>query len=535
MASIWSSRDLSGTRDAVLVNGLATLAGCISIVLAIILRPEDQAFGPGLGVALSATGVLLVWSLTLAVRAWRRGEHSGWCWAVMALGGPEAVLLGVVAYLIRFVLPFSSLGDWAYETGLIVFLPVGAIAYLVAVPMTWWRLRGAARRDAESSAGLRAGGDAGATTRSHWKRGLIWFCAVAGLLTALLLPFPLFLYCVSWSSMHWRVHNWKTWVMENTPIFVAEPAAGALTLSSHKAAVDLYYHALMSGRVSRKRLLSEVNSTDYIIQECAFTGLELADPQAALSVADQIGQGSIFAWMTDLLQRAGNMIGRRGTREQIRYFLDQDTTESPPDAAFMKGLLDALDIRRAFLPELTSSCKKTSTSREHGLMILAERLPPKDLPGVWAEFLADSDPLRRQQAIKCIPYISDMNARLAVLVACFESPDPSVRQEIQQLWLVYHSYAVHGCESGDTVLVKRLVNALLPALDEADRATRCAAACSLYALVGAHWKLRRDWYFFSDVLRCQAKGESVAWATEKEQDKLESIRAAARKWLDDHK
>jgi len=39
MASIWSSRDLSGTRDAVLVNGLATLAGCISIVLAIILRP----------------------------------------------------------------------------------------------------------------------------------------------------------------------------------------------------------------------------------------------------------------------------------------------------------------------------------------------------------------------------------------------------------------------------------------------------------------------------------------------------------------
>jgi len=144
MASFWSSPNLSGTRDAVLVNGLAALAGCASIVLAMILRPDDQAFGPALGVALSATGVLLVWSLTLAVRAWRRGERSGWAWAVMVLGGPEIVLLCTLALLVRFVFPcsFSSPLQWDYGTGMIVFLPVGTIAYLGAMPVTWWQIRG---------------------------------------------------------------------------------------------------------------------------------------------------------------------------------------------------------------------------------------------------------------------------------------------------------------------------------------------------------------------------------------------------------
>ncbi|MGD0092578.1 MAG: hypothetical protein ABSE73_21900 [Planctomycetota bacterium] len=169
MASFWSNRNLPGTRDAVLVHGLTMLAGCISIVLVIILRPNDEAFCAALGVAFSATGVLLVWSLTLAVRAWRRGEHNGWCWAVMVLGGPETLLLSVIAYPIRFVFLHAAPLQWAYETGIIVFLPVGAIAHVVAVAVTWWRLRRAAKRDA----------GAGLQPRSHWKRGLVWFCAAA--------------------------------------------------------------------------------------------------------------------------------------------------------------------------------------------------------------------------------------------------------------------------------------------------------------------------------------------------------------------
>ena len=345
---------MGGTRDAVLVNGLATLAGCTSIVLAIVLRQNDEAFGPGLGVALSATGVLLVWSLTLAVRAWRRGERNGWVWAVMVLGGLETVLLGTMAFLIRFVLPFSSPFEWAYETGLIVFLPVGAIAYLAAVPVTWWRLRRAARRDANT----------GLPTRSHWKRGLIWFCAVAGLLTALLLPGPLFLYCSDWdrgssgSDMDKEFLNWRIWVWENTPVFVADTAAGALAPSSHPVAWNLYVCALRTGRVSKNRLLAEVNSTDSKAQ-CALLGLERSDPQAALALADQIGQGSFSVTSTSLQGRAGWTMGRHGTPERIRYFFDQAATQSPPDVTFMSSLCDVLANRPEFLPEIASFAGKT--------------------------------------------------------------------------------------------------------------------------------------------------------------------------------
>ncbi|MGD0091433.1 MAG: hypothetical protein ABSE73_16060 [Planctomycetota bacterium] len=530
MPSFWSNRNLSGTRDALLVNGLATLAGCASIVLAIILDVNDPSFGPGLGVALSATGVLLVWSLTLAFRAWRRGERSGWCWAVMVLGVLETVLLGAVAYLVRFVFPFTSPFDWAYETGLIVFLPVGAVACLGALPVAWWRMRRAAKRDAK----------AGIERRRHWKRGLIWFCGVAALLIALLLPCPLFLYCCdrefSNYSYAWQIrperHTWTAWAAGNTPVFVADPAAEVLALSSHKAAADLYLRALESGRVSKNRLLAEVKATNLSTQESAFQGLELADPEAALVLADQIGQGRITS-SPNLLLRAGALLWQRGTKERIGYFLDQAATQSPPNPQFMSGLLRNLRDRPDCLPELTDFCGKDSPSRETALASLAQILPPKDLPRLWAEFLKDSDPLRRKQAIMAIQHIPNLNRRLAIVAACLESPDPAVRQELRQGLHLLHSVFCY-VKPADPALVKRIVQGLLPVLDDADRNIRCAAARSLAWVVDDHGTMQKESTFFLILLGRLEGGKRVE-ATPEEQEMLESVRAAAKKWLDEHK
>ncbi|MGD0092116.1 MAG: hypothetical protein ABSE73_19555 [Planctomycetota bacterium] len=541
MASFWSNRNLSGTRDALLVNGLAMLACCISIVLASILDPHDEAFGPGLGVALSATGVLVVWSLTLAVRAWRRGERSGWGWAVMVLGGPETVLLGAIAYLIRFVFSFSSPFDWAYDTGVIVFLPVGAIAYLGAAPVTWWRLRRAAKRD--SSAGLRAGRDAGATTvRSHWKRGLIWFCAVAALLVALLLPCPLFLYCADFKcGAVWHRHRdhatwtWRRWVLENTPVFVAEPTAASLKLSSHRTAVELYFCTLWSGRVSKKRLLAEVNSTDPEAQDCAFQGLVCGDIQEAVAVADQIAQGSIAASSPNLRRDAGFVMGLRGTAERIRYFLAQAATQSPPHPDFMAGLLEFLVNRRELLPEVASFCRKDSPSREHALQVLAGMLPPKDLPGVWAEFLSDSDPLRREQAIKAVAFIGDANMQFASLVALLcRRLDPSVCQQMKN-WLQRSYWVFLDCKTSDPALIKLVTPYLLTTLDccDDDRRIRWLAAFNLSWLLYDGQGTLQEWSFFGSLLERQKRGDT-AQATPEEQKMLESVRATSKKWLDEH-
>ncbi|MGD0090567.1 MAG: hypothetical protein ABSE73_11660 [Planctomycetota bacterium] len=559
MASLWSNRNFGGTRDAVLVYGLATLAGCASIVLAHTLRPEDEAFAPGLGVALSATGVLLVWSLTLAVRAWRRGERSAWCWAVMVVGGPETVLLGVIAYFIRVVFPFSSLFDWVYETGLIVFLPVGAIAYLVAVTVAWWRVRRAARqiRGHDPISGCLEIGIV--SPDLHWKRGLICCCALAGLLVVLLLPGPLFLYCAHWDRQN-SDRSWRTWIKEHTPVFVADPAAVAaralesfyyddflpwitpheptslLSSSFGPRRPCLYYCALCSGRVSKNRLLAELNSTNYEAVE-AFYGLKLADPQAALALADEIGQGRFSATSFGLGEQAGELMGGQGTTERIRYFLAQAATQSPPNADFVDGVLWGLGHRVEFLPELISFCRQDYPNRRAALMALVDMLPPKDLPGVLAEFLADRDPARRKQTLETFRFIPDANARLAMVAAGFESRDPAVRQEMQSaLTLPYLNVFSLG-EPIDPALMKRLVRTFLQVLDDADRSTRCAAAYSLSYLVdnnGTYLALRKEYGFFNSWFVRLDHGEPVGPPAE-EQEMVESVRAAARKWLDEHK
>ncbi|MGD0091752.1 MAG: hypothetical protein ABSE73_17695 [Planctomycetota bacterium] len=536
MASIWSSRNFSGTRDAVLVNGLSALAGCTGIMLATILDPNDQAFGPGLGVALAATGVLLAWSLTLAVRAWRRGERSGWCWAVMVLGGLEAVLLGTAALLIKFVFWFYTpyrCFQWACDTGVIVFLPVGMLAYLGAVPVTWWRLRRAARqiRGHDPISGcLEIGIVSPDLPHSHWKRGLVWFYAAAMLLIALLLPCPLFLHCCYWHC-HGPDHTWRTWVVEHTPVFVADPAAGALKLFSHAAVVELYDCALRSGRVSKNRLLTEVNSGYFNGEACAFDGLTLADPQAALALGDQIGQTWTSGRQSCLPRYAGRLMGERGTLARIRYFFNQAATQSPPSWEFMCSLLSGLCGRPEFLPELASFCRKDSESRGEALQALASMLPPKDLPRDWQQSVTFS--------------IRDRKARLAIIVACFESRDPPLHQDLQEVvhfipWVfVFHDY-----KSSDPALTKELVQFLLPILDDADGRIRCYAAGSLSMLIDGNGKLQRDCHFFDGLLVCvvrhtffdlsRSRAKSADLAPE-EQAMLESTRAAAEQWFNEHK
>ncbi|MGD0091062.1 MAG: hypothetical protein ABSE73_14180 [Planctomycetota bacterium] len=529
MASFWSNRNLSGTRDAVLINGLATLAGCTGLVLAFVLDPEDQAFGPGLGVALSATGVLLVWSLTLAVRAWRRGERSRWGRAVRILGGLETVLLVAIVFLIGYGFPFSNPSqwfEWQWKTGMIVFLPVVGIAWLGATLVAWWRVRRAARRDAKE----------GMQGRSQWKRGLIWFCAVAALLVALLLPCPLFLYCAEWERYNdMELRTWRGRVLENTPVFVADTAAGPLALSSWAEAVELYQCALWSGRISKKRLLAEVNSTDQYAQDCAYAGLERADPQAALALADRIGQGRTSGTSPTLRGRAGDLMARRGTPERIRYFLDQYATHPSPSSAFMDSLLCSLSNRPEFLPELASFCRKDFPNRMVALRAIAAMSPTaKDLPAIWAGFLADRDSSRRRSALDVIPYIRDANARLAILVAGFESPDPYVRQETQWQCDRWPFEVLGDFESRDPALMKRLIQSLLPVLDDADRRIHCGAARSLSWLFDNHGTLHEEYTFFCILCDRLAGWQAVGDAPD-EPKMLESVRAAARKWLDEHK
>ncbi|MGD0092733.1 MAG: hypothetical protein ABSE73_22710, partial [Planctomycetota bacterium] len=354
--------------------------------------------------------------------------------------------------------------------------------------------------------------------RSHWKRGLIWFCGGVALMLALLLPGPLFVYC-SYCEYRRESHTWRTWVAHHTPVFVADPAAWALSLSSHSKAAELYRGALFTGRVSKNRLLAELNSTDATNQCFAFLGLKRADPQAALAEAERIGQGSFLRSPGALDSAAGMAMGQQGTPERIRHFLDLAATQAPP-SDFMRNVLWWSSSRPELLPDLSSFCKKNSPYREVALGLLAEKVPPKDLPGYWTELLADSDSPRRQQAINTIHNIKLVNVRLTVLATLFESTDPSVRQDLRQCLPIVH-YAFLDGWTGDSALVKRLVKCLLPLLDDSDLNIRSQAADSFVLLLDRREKRA----FFQELRQIAPKTPEM----------YEAYRAAARKWLEIHK
>ena len=195
----------------------------------------------------------------------------------------------------------------------------------------------------------------------------------------------------------------------------------------------------------------------------------------------------------------------------------------------MHGLLYGLHDIPEILPELTSLCRKDPKNRQVALYALARALRPKDLPGFGAEFLADSDPVRRHQAMQAIPAIRDASARLAIIAAGLESPDPAVRQELRQ-WLPSAYLFFRDCRSSAPALVKRLVQALLPVLNDDDPGIRCAAACSLASLVDDHGSMQKTFNFFNSLHYDLLHG--IPWqAKPLEPEMLEAVRAAAEKWL----
>jgi hypothetical protein len=194
----------------------------------------------------------------------------------------------------------------------------------------------------------------------------------------------------------------------------------------------------------------------------------------------------------------------------------------------MVNLFWAVGNRPELLPDLATYCKKDSSkNREHALAVLARILPPKDLPSYWTELLADSDSSRRRQAIEKIVRIDSVDVRLTILAAGFESPDPSVRQDMRQcLPGLFNAFRYGG--SADGVLVKRLVQRLLPFLDDSAPSIRRAAAQSFLWLLGENGLLWNE-YAFSTELWDTAPG------TPRELEMVETIRAAVRKWLESHR
>ena len=549
------------SRDALLIHGLALVFAGAAVGSA-FWKGVDGEFLPAVAVGGSATFVLVVWSVILAVRALKRGARALRPVVVLGLCALEAV---AVCLPLLGLAPNSSL---IFALGLPVFVPVFVLASLVGVPVAWWRVKRAekVKRDASTRAGTpvpptpvgrpvpqhdaRSGTTvvftmdgrpvlltrartpvpptrAGTAVPPRWKSGVVWYLAVTALVAAILLPCPLFLFCVYTSDRP----GWQGWVVRHTPIVVGEATAMLLSANKNPTADGLYYRTLYSGRVARARLLSELSSTNQTAHWVALHGLFDSDRGAALDLVIRLGDGKVPGASPSLLHTAGFMLGEHGSSEQIRSFLAPARTPGSPVPFLRSLILSTFFYRRRLelLPELGRFCRVGSPVRGEALEALAYSDPPEEAQRDWAEFLADSDTLRRADAIKALRVTPQVNVRLGIMLAALEKRNLALQREILSF---YGGWAVNDAFNADRKLLASLVKVLLPFLDQSDLGLRRGATWCLAVVTNAERTLKRACEALN--LQTTANPDGAAPPDAEEQELIEKVREGANKWLEEN-
>lgn len=506
----------AGSRDAALIHGLALLAAGIATMVAATFNPAGHAFFPSLLVAVSASTVLCVWSLVLAIRAWRRNEPSG---------APRVVVVLCVLECAIFCLLFLSnqIEPWKHggilrsfaNSGLIVVVPWFILSSWLALLMARWSVRRAVKRDTV----------AGVTGNRHWKRALAWFCAVM----LVLIPIPLHLYCL-YSASHLDSTRWQYQTIDYTPEAVSDAVAEMLSRIPGQSAKKMYNLLLHRGCVSKSRLTAEVSSADEEAQGNALQSLRHIDPQAALTIAVDVGDGKITGCGQWLKEVAAWTIIERGTREQVRHVLDAANSIAVSPRGFMAGGVwwDRIWAERQLWPELAHFCEGYSSARDEALRALACAAPPQELPRLWAKFLSDSDAKRRKQSLDAMGYIFDHSAKLRILLDGLDQTDPVHRHEFAAALLCAHP--IIDIRAIDPALAKDSTAKLLPRLDSDDIYVRRAAAGLLAWSLNLPTAPIPEATAFFQIAQQVAAGVNPP-ETDDELRMTENVRAAAKKWL----
>lgn len=511
------------SRDALLIHGISLLAAASAVTVSVFLGPSHQDLPVVLGMGISATFVLGVWSVVLAIRALRKGERARRAVAVLLLFLVELAAASVLlaAGIFERQLP-SRLVFWAVRLGLPVLLPVLLLATAIVAPIAWWRVRRAERL------AVAAGGAAWPRAR-RWKRGLIWYLAVAAVVAALALPVPLFILCACTAHWEYRAEDrtsWRAWVRQRTPLFVGDAAAALLAGSTQPFFADGYARVLRTGRVSPERLTAELQSSVSWVPYAALEGLVVADKRRAADAADQVGRRGLVVRNTWLYRNAGMVLAQFGSPDQVRYYLNP-ALKPPPPFSFLSGvLIGILQPRRtAFLGDVERFCEGDSPNRDDGLRALAKLT--SDPARCWPKLFADPDPSRRRQSVFAIQSGDDVNLRMQVLLVALETRNDAVlaafAHEARDIMAL--------CGGASRDVTARTTQAVLPLLDDQNLDVRRASAWAISGLIIAPADLESKLFQTASLMT----DGNTQWPESPEERALrEQLRDAARRWLEKH-
>ncbi len=338
-------------RSAALVQALAVAFCATGVGFYFTLgatSPDGMTSGAILGIVCPV--VLIVWSVVLGIRAVWAGERLTWPLVVLTLTLWEVslVVLGLWAwYMMDSILrTHYPLILWANYNALPVLLPAGLLAITVAVPFALWRVRvGRRRRAASGALALSRAEEIG--------RVLPWTVAVVAIVEALLLPLPLFVFCVVFglsTSSNFKV-PWCRLVVEYTPNAMRDPVE-AISRRGWLWPDGISATLIESGYVSTARLKERI----YGGSDSAWVALEQLDQIEAIRFARAVAAGKVDASTisTAVLIGMGQLLVYGSSVEELRTLLRSDAA-SPPSVPFRRGMLEGLrrsQREQKLLPEI---------------------------------------------------------------------------------------------------------------------------------------------------------------------------------------
>ena len=502
-------------RSAALVHGLAFLAAALALgaVWAVGMKSKSDDAVKILGMGLIAVAVMTLWSVVLAIQALWRGEPRAWPRSVLCVFTIEATALCICLGLSIRSVPENTL----VRAGLLVFLPFGMLLSVVAVPVAFWRVRRAERAEIAAK-------KPEWNNRRRGKHGFAWYSGIFTILTILLLPWPLFLFCAgSAANSH---GDWRHPIARRTPDFIRNTVAFLLEQSTLQPVVALHEQIVKNGYLSQIELYRHLNGTSSVLKWRAEIGIDNSEPAAALEFAIDVAGGQRTC-TTPMAEAAAWIIGKYGSADQIRDFLNP--AKSPP-VRFREMLVFRLieNRRMEFVPELKRLVEMGSPERATALWALITLAPPMEFEQIWLKQLADQNPKTRCEAAGFICNISAPDTRTRMCLACLKHYDVQVRHCF--LEVVTFNATLQARQDIQISFVERLMELL----DEHDLVQRRGAVWLLSYIVGADAnKTPKPVSSLSGT--SATRGGKPSPEIPGESETVEVMRAATRKWLTEHK
>ncbi len=451
----------------------------------------------------SITLVLLGWSAVLSLRARWNGDATRW-WRVVPIFTMLELNVAVIgAYAMAAQShPRCELLDGIIESGLPLFLPFFTIVGGVAVACGALIARLAHRKDDEPILAAQA-------RRYTWRIGFV--------MTAVLLPIPLFLYCAcppgcspesESGNESVYVRGWRAAIADAMPNVVRDAAVNC-ALSLPGGNVWSMLAILKHGRCSRAELFTHLYDpvyhnwhVDRTDREFAFEGLIRAYPRDALVLAHAFAQDKAgMAWSRSTALRSGECLAENGSIQDI-----QNDLGFAREPNFIRGLLNQLarDDRHEFAPDLfyfversfidayiTDWCPGTTLEFvDPG--VISETLAAESKlgePGVfipqWSRLLCDPKRRKlREFGSRCLVDIKPVRTRLQIVMNAWERADDEGKRLLLSERLMEEKSNVLHLDADDRAMVATWLTWLIAHSAHDDCVIRRAVANRLAEVTG---------------------------------------------------